>query len=352
MSSSKSVVLDYNEWDVSKIKYMAPKPNDRGLSTVSIISTQTNRALCISTPMLKTWGAADYVDPTTGESDGKYSLSLNFPNPEYETPEASLFLEKFKQFENKILEDAVKNSMAWWKSAKPREIVEFMYFPSLKYPKNKETGQVDHTKAPSLRPKIPFYSNKWGIEIYDVNNNLLFPSETASGMTPCDFIQKLSQVACVLQCGGIWLGAKGWGVSFKCIQCVVKPQEMQQVLGSGHCFIKLSAAEIGSQKSAAAAPAAVCDAVSATLEEDDDEPAPAPVKKIVKAAASAAVAATVVEDSDTDEPAPAVSAPEPPVPEPPVITPLEVPEVSVAVAAEPEVPAAPVIKKKTVIKKK
>jgi hypothetical protein len=348
MSSSKSVVIDYNEWDVSKIKYMAPKPNDRGLSTVSIISTQTNRALCISTPMMKTWGAADYVDPTTGESDGKYSLSLNFPNPEYETPEASLFLEKFKQFENKILEDAVKNSMAWWKSAKPREIVEFMYFPSLKYPKNKETGQVDHTKAPSLRPKIPFYSNKWSIEIYDVNNNLLFPSETASGMTPCDFIQRLSSVACVLQCGGIWLGAKGWGVSFKCIQCVVKPQEMQQVLGSGHCFIKLSAEEIGSQKSAAPA---VCDAVSATLEEDEDEPAPAPVKKVVKSAAATAASAVIVDDSDTDEPAPApVLAPEPPAP---VIPPLAVPEVAEEVAAaEPEVPAAPVIKKKTVIKKK
>jgi hypothetical protein len=90
------------------------------------------------------------------------------------------------------------------------------------------------------------------------------------------------------------------------------------------------------------------DAVSATLEEDEDEPVLTPAKKkvITKAVASDSVQ---VEDSDDEEPLPTpkVEAPAP------VIPPLEVPVVDEKVASEPEVPAAPTtIKKKTVIKKK
>jgi len=31
----------------------------------------------------------------------------------------------------------------------------------------------------------------------------------------------MSNIACVLQCGGIWIGGKGWGLTWKMIQGVV-----------------------------------------------------------------------------------------------------------------------------------
>jgi len=104
---SKPIVLSTNEWDTSAIKFMPPKINDRGGMSVNIISTQTNRSLHISTPMMMTWGIADYDDGTGG--DGKFNMTLNFPTEEYRKSSTDAFLEKVQNFENEILDQAVKN---------------------------------------------------------------------------------------------------------------------------------------------------------------------------------------------------------------------------------------------------
>ena len=59
---SKPIVLTTSEWDTDAIKFMPPKVNDKGMLSINLISTQTNRALHISTPMMMTWGISDYDD--------------------------------------------------------------------------------------------------------------------------------------------------------------------------------------------------------------------------------------------------------------------------------------------------
>ena len=73
------------EWDVSSLKYMQPKINDRGGKSVNIVSTQINRSLHLSIPSMMTWGISDYTNEH-GESDGKFSMSLVFPSPDYAKP--------------------------------------------------------------------------------------------------------------------------------------------------------------------------------------------------------------------------------------------------------------------------
>jgi hypothetical protein len=110
-------------------------------------------------------------------------------------------------------------------------------------------------------------------------------------MSPMDFVQKLSNVACVIQCSGIWIGGKGWGLTWKMIQCVVKPREVVSVYGK--CHIQLSSEDVD-QMNKTSVPA------SAPADEDDDD--------AVDASTSGhAVTSTEVEDSDAEEhlPAPA-----------------------------------------------
>lgn len=239
MSSNKPIVLTVADWNTSAIKYMAPKINDRGGKSISMVSKQTNRSLHISTPLLMTWGVSDFVDEK-GESDGKYSMSLNFPNKEYSTSSTDLFLQKLKDFENQILDDAVQNSELWWGEEMSREVAKHTFFPFIKYSKNKDTKKIDLTKPPSIRAKVPYYDGKWAVEIYDTKSNMIFPCDN-DNLTPVDFIPKMSSVACVLQCGGIWIGGKGWGLTWKLIQCVVKPREIVSVYGK--CQIQLSTEE-------------------------------------------------------------------------------------------------------------
>ena len=274
------IVLNTNDWDTSAIRYMQPKINDRGGKSINVISTQTNRSLHISTPLMMTWGISDFVDEKTGESDGKFSMSLVFPNDDYKTAGSSVFLERLKSFENQILDDAVKYSEAWFGEDLSREVVKHNFFPFLKYAKDKLTKKIDPTKSPSIRARVPNYNNKWGVEVYDTTSNLLFPCDNEN-MTPMDFVPKKSQVATVLQCGGLWFGGKGWGVTWKVNQCVVKPQEVISVYGK--CHIQLSTDEISSMDATA----------TSVNDDDDDEGVPLP-------ASTPAVVDTNVEDSDDD----------------------------------------------------
>ena len=299
---SAPIVLSTADWETSSIRYMQPKINDRGGKSINIISTQTNRSLHISTPLMMTWGISDYVDEKTGESDGKFSMSLVFPNDDYSTAASNTFLDRLKSFENQILDDAVRYSDAWFGEELSREVVKHNFFPFLKYSKDKLTKKVDPTKSPSIRARVPNYNAKWGVEVYDTSSNLLFPCDNEN-MTPMDFVPKKSQVATVLQCGGLWFGGKGWGVTWKVNQCVVKPQEVVSVFGK--CHIQLSADDIKTMDTSSTSnenedeveslPASK-PVVDVTVDDSEDEaeaeeaeveektPEPAPKKKVVKKA--------------------------------------------------------------------
>jgi hypothetical protein len=260
---------------------------------------------------MMTWGISDYVDEKTGESDGKFSMSLVFPNEDYATAASNTFLDRLKSFENQILDDAVKYSDAWFGEELSREVVKHNFFPFLKYSKDKLTKKIDPTKSPSIRARVPNYNAKWGVEVYDTSSNLLFPCDNEN-MTPMDFVPKKSQVATVLQCGGLWFGGKGWGVTWKVNQCVVKPQEVVSVFGK--CHIQLSADDIKTMNTDTtnenededeSLPASK-QSVDVTVDDSEDEaeleekepepePEPAPKKKVVKKASVAA---------DDDAPAP------------------------------------------------
>lgn len=299
--SAQPITLKINDWTPSDVRYMQPRVSDRGAKSVSIISTQTNRSLHITTPRMMTWGISDYVDEH-GVSDGRFSMSLVFPNEEYKTQETSDFLDKLKDFENKILDDAVKNSELWFGEDMSREVAKHTFFPFLKYSKDKTTKKIDYSKAPSLRAKVPNYNGKWSVELYDTGHHCIFPCENEN-LTPVDFVPKKSNCACVLQCGGLWFGGKGWGVTWKLIQAVVKPPQVVSVFGK--CHIDLSPEDVES--------------INKPLISDDGDDEATPVAEVKKE-----VTTTVVDDSDEEKE-------------------VETPAAT-AVAAEP-------IKKKRVVKK-
>lgn len=229
-------VLNVSDWETKSLRYMQPKINDRGAKSISLISTQTNRSLHLSVPLMMTWGIGDYVNEQ-GESDGKFSMTLNFPNSEYANEATDEFLEKLKSFENQILDDAVKYSDAWFGEDLSREVVKHNFFPFLKYSKDKMTKKFDYTKPPSVRARVPCYNGKWDIEIYDTSQTRIFPSNNEMA-TPMDFVPKMSNVACVIQCGGLWFGGKGWGLTWRMKQIVVKPREVVSIFGK--CHVNLS----------------------------------------------------------------------------------------------------------------
>jgi hypothetical protein len=305
------IVLPVKDWNVSDIKYMQPKTNAVGGKAISMISTQTNRSLHVSTVPVTTWGIGDWTDEKTGESNGKFNISLNFPSPDYKTPATTELLEKLEAFQNQVLDDAVKNSEVWWGESMSREVLKHTFFPFIKYAKDKTTKKIDPTKGPSMSAKVPNYNGDWKVEIYDASRKLLFPNPSNPLLTPIDFVPKKSKVACVLQCGGIWIGGKGWGVTWKLTQCVVKPPEIVSVFGTCHIpddvcnsidkqpTPKQDDDEEDEVEPVSSTAVADSDAEDEPEPEAEAEPEPAPVKKVIKKAAPAVepVVAAAVEEA-------------------------------------------------------
>ena len=227
-NANASKFIKTSEWDVQSNRYMQPRISDRGIKMVSVISNQRNKKLHIQLPVMSCWGIEDFTDRETGESDGKFKIKLHFRDDN--SDESKEALKKLQAFENQIINDAVANSEAWFGKKLSRELAEDRYFPFLKVGKHKETKEPDPSRGYYFSPKVNCYNGKWDLEIFDQSKAMLFPSEN-EGETPIDFVPAGSDVTCGIECKYIWLGAKGWGISWALKQVVVIPKYNDTVSG-------------------------------------------------------------------------------------------------------------------------
>jgi len=229
-------IIDGTIFNTNDIKYTAPKATAQGAKSVNILNKSTKRGLVLSTPLMLTWGASDFIDEKTGQSDGKFSMSLQFPSEEYQTEDTSSFLKNMKALEDKIKTDALIYSKEWFgKVHKSLEVVEALWTPMLKYSKDKVTGEYDYSKPPTIKIKIQQWDNVWKTEIYDEDGERLFPS-SVNNLTPLDYLKRGSNVMCLIQFAGIWFVNGKFSASWKLVQAVVqKPKATLQ----GQCFLNI-----------------------------------------------------------------------------------------------------------------
>lgn len=267
--------------------YTKAKVNASGGKSVGILNKSSNKSLYISTPLMLTWGVNVYEDEKTGNK--KYEMALQFPNDEYNNPDCVSFLKNMQTLEQKLKDDAITNSKDWLNKAKlVPDAVDALWTPMLKYPKDKETSESDYSRPPTLRVKIPCWEGDFKVELYNDNKELLFPNDGDS--TIGDFIVKASNVATIVQCGGIWVANGKFGVTWKLFQAVVKPRASL----SGKCHIHLTDGEKEKMNSTANDDSGdEKDVVKPTVVEDSDEE-DEEVKEEVKAAVAKKV---VTEDA-------------------------------------------------------
>lgn len=319
--SAENCVANGLTFNISDLDITAPKLNKSGGKSANLLYKPTKKSLYVNmqVPML-TWGASMFKDQQSGKET--YDLAIQFPRKDYSSPETDILLAKFQALEALIKAEAVKNCMAWFNKKMTPELVEAAWTPMLKYSKDKETGEPDMTKAPTLKVKLPQYDGKFNCEIYDPNGVMLYPNDKSTD-TPMDLIPKGVNIVAIIQCGGLWFANKAFGCTWRLFQVVVQPKPSMK----GRCLIAVTPAT----KSALATSQADqnSDEVGVTIEDDSDceaEPEPEPV--VVKAP----VVKKVVKQA---EPVPTVVVP--------TVVPAEVVAEEEAVVEEPVVVTAPVV---------
>jgi hypothetical protein len=269
-------IIDGTLFNVNDIMYTTPKATAQGAKSVNILNKKTKTGLTLSTPLMLTWGASEFVDQSSGVGDGKFTLSLQFPGKEYENDDTTAFLKNMKALEDKIKADALVNSKEWFgKVHKNADVVEALWTPMLKYSKDKASGDYDYSRPPTLRIKLPQWEGVFKTEIYSEDGDKLFPG--LPGVTPLEYLKKGSNIMTLIQFAGIWFVNGKFSASWKLVQAVVqKPKATLQ----GQCFIKMKTQDKEKLKNQQVVDDDLDDNVASTIVDDsdgEDEPAPVTV---------------------------------------------------------------------------
>lgn len=273
--NSEANVINATQFNPAKdIKFTKPKVNKSGGKSVGILNSKGGIVL-LSTPLIYTWGMNEFVDDGTGRKS--YDLNIQFPNESYPNEQNSKFLENMIAFQNKIKQDAMNNSVEWFNKPKSKfsaEVADALFHPILKYPKDKNTGEPDVTKAPTMKIKVDFYDGDFKCEIYDMKRALLFPNKSNPSITsPLELIPKGINVALIIKCGGLWFANGKFGCTWKLVQAAVKPKASLK----GQCLIQMSSEDVDrdsveeySSGSSSAGQSAKSDTVEVVNDSDDE----------------------------------------------------------------------------------
>lgn len=237
-TSTNPEILNGHSLNTTQWSYGKTKVNKSGGKNVPLRNSTTKKTLYLSTPLMLTWG----VNENDYDGSGKFSydMSLQFPREQDSNFNDATkgFLSGLQELESQIKADAITNSKEWFnKSKMSAEVVDALWSPMLKYPKNQATGEPDTSRAPTLRIKLPYWDEQFTCELYDTSGEQVFPNESSDD-TPKDLVQKGQNVALVIECGGIWFANGKFGVTWRLLQGVLQPKAGLR----GKCHIALDVA--------------------------------------------------------------------------------------------------------------
>ena len=216
--------------DVSKFKYSEPKILTSGAKSVYI--NYSTGKLRIQTPLMYLpYGVSEggfedknaKVDPTKKEK--KYDLTLSFKGHD-ENPKIETFLNKLKEIETKVIDDAFQNRELWFKDDFDGQkiIVTKMFSPIIKVDKDKNTGKVVGKYPPTIRFKLPYdnENDKFKFNSFDMDDETIDLSEILSKL-------KGGKAILIVELNSIWFAGGKFGCTWKLITGKFKCSENNSV---------------------------------------------------------------------------------------------------------------------------
>jgi len=232
----------------------------------------------------------------------KYSVDLKlrgYDDPSNQPVTSSIYnaLHNLDEF---MLDQGVKNAVAWFKGAKSREVLSELYTSTVKFAKDAEGNLKPY--PPTIKLQLRQRDGKFETAVYDDKKRPLtdVPLE--------DILVKGTVLTALIQCTGVWFAGGKFGLSWKALQ--IRADSVPSTIGKSYAFMDSEESVAPSSQNRFAAlhdedevndeealaspvPQAV---VPPPAEDDEDEDAPVPVppkvktlgvKKIVKAAVAA-----------------------------------------------------------------
>lgn len=144
-----------------------------------------------------------------------YTMPVSFH--ELETNKKHKQLLEFHKELDQFVIDTVHKNPQWLKKKKgtSRAVIEAFYTPLLRYPKDKETGEINDKYPPNLKYKLPTsLDGDFQTKVFDKDKKML--------SSPLEDIPKGSVVSILAECTGLWVVNNKFGINWKARQIKVE----------------------------------------------------------------------------------------------------------------------------------
>ena len=186
-------VVNFSDFDVALVN-INKEPKVIGTGGKNVYVSYKTGSLYLQTPIARApFGLGDY----NGE---KFSINISMSDP--------VFLEKIKELDSKIIDEAYAKSKSWFKQTfTTRDAVASLYKSPISYP-------ADSKYDPTFRFNVPFRDNEFKCVAYTKPvDGEVTPMEISK-----ETVFKGANVQAILQCSGIWIAGASFGCSFKLSQ--------------------------------------------------------------------------------------------------------------------------------------
>ena len=204
-----SIILAKNV-DLTQVTYGAPRVLDSGSRAVYL--NHKGKPLYLQTPEMSIpFGLSKWSND--GKGQDKYSIDLSFKGKDTNSSLKSFF-EKISDLDAKLINDCMDNSSSWMKKKiDQKPVIEALYTPMVKFPKDKNTGDITDKYPPTFKISIPMKDGFIDCDVYDGNRELIKISD----------IEKNSKVTAIIKGVGLWIAGGKFGFSWKLVQLRVVP---------------------------------------------------------------------------------------------------------------------------------
>lgn len=192
--------------DVDKITFSELKKNDYGGGSLYV--SYNGRPLILQTPYMSAPFGVSAYEPLDGGKT-KYSLDLSFREVD-SNPSVRHFLTTLNQFDAKLVDAALQNSLAWFKTKHTsKEVIKALFSGQVRHSIDRETGEINTAYKPTFKVKVPYNNDRCTVEVYDEEKTRVDYEHLD------EVVSKGTKVRVVMSCSGVWFAGGKFGVSWR-----------------------------------------------------------------------------------------------------------------------------------------
>lgn len=237
-TAAADLITRVKDFVPENITFGAAKTNKQGGKSIPIYYNGEKPVLQF--PKTNTYGLVGQAPMDNPGGVKKYSVNLRLTK-------GSLFCDKLTAFENAVVQWITSHSGECLGQAdQPEAVIRALFYPIVKYPKDKETGKVFTDRDPTTKLKVSYWEGVWKVELFDADRNEIFkpgmtvpvdPEDPESEHMPVDptdpeLAPSGTEMVGLMQCNGIWVAGGRCGVTWQLVQAQTK----QPVRIKGFCL--------------------------------------------------------------------------------------------------------------------